>query len=47
VFLVFRENSYTSAIIEVSKDQQVIASGPYRVVRHPMYAGASLRASCN
>ena len=42
VFLVFRENSYTSAIIEVSKDQKLIASGPYRVVRHPMYAGASL-----
>jgi len=42
VFLVFRENSYTSAVIEVSKDQKVIASGPYRVVRHPMYAGASL-----
>jgi len=42
VFLVFRENSYTSAVIEVSRDQKVIASGPYRVVRHPMYAGASL-----
>ena len=42
VFLVFRENSFTSAIIEVSKDQRVIASGPYRVVRHPMYAGSSL-----
>ena len=42
VFLVFRENSYTSAVIEVSRDQKVIASGPYRVVRHPMYAGAGL-----
>jgi len=42
VFLVFRENSYTSAIIEVSKEQEVIANGPYSVVRHPMYAGASL-----
>ncbi len=42
VFLVFRENSYTSAIIEVSDQQQVITSGPYRVVRHPMYAGALL-----
>ena len=42
VFRVFRENSYTSAIIEVSNEQQVIASGPYRVVRHPMYAGAAL-----
>lgn len=42
VFLVFRENSYTSAVIEVSKEQKVIRTGPYRVVRHPMYAGATL-----
>ncbi|MCB9078890.1 MAG: isoprenylcysteine carboxylmethyltransferase family protein [Anaerolineaceae bacterium] len=42
VFLVFRENSYTSAIIEVAAEQTVITSGPYSVVRHPMYAGASL-----
>jgi len=42
VFLVFRENSYTSAIIEVSKEQKVIESGPYSLVRHPMYAGATL-----
>jgi protein-S-isoprenylcysteine O-methyltransferase Ste14 len=42
VFLVFRENSYTSAIIEVSEEQKVISSGPYRIVRHPMYAGAAL-----
>lgn len=40
VFLVFRENSYTSGTIEVGKDQQVISTGPYAVVRHPMYAGA-------
>ena len=42
VFLVFRENTYTSAIIEVSNEQKVITSGPYNVVRHPMYAGAFL-----
>jgi len=40
VFLTFRENSYTRATIEVSAEQQVITSGPYRFVRHPMYAGA-------
>ncbi len=42
VFLVFRENSYTSATIEVAAGQKVISSGPYGVVRHPMYAGAFL-----
>lgn len=42
VFLVFRENSYTSAVIEVASEQKVITTGPYSVVRHPMYAGAIL-----
>jgi protein-S-isoprenylcysteine O-methyltransferase Ste14 len=39
VFLVFRENSFASAVIEIAKDQRVISSGPYRIVRHPMYVG--------
>ena len=42
VFLVFRENSYTSATIEVAREQKVIDTGPYAVVRHPMYAGAGV-----
>ncbi len=42
VFLVFRENSYSSAVIEVANEQTVVTSGPYGVVRHPMYAGAIL-----
>lgn len=42
VFLVFRENSYTRATIEVSAGQRVITTGPYGVVRHPMYTGASI-----
>jgi protein-S-isoprenylcysteine O-methyltransferase Ste14 len=42
IFLVFRENTYTSATIEVAGGQRVISSGPYGVVRHPMYAGAFL-----
>lgn len=40
IYLVFRENSYTSAIIQVEEDQTVISTGPYGIVRHPMYAGA-------
>ena len=42
VFLVFKENSFTSAIIETKKEQTVITTGPYSVVRHPMYSGALL-----
>jgi protein-S-isoprenylcysteine O-methyltransferase Ste14 len=40
VFLVFRENSFASAIIQVDADQKLIDTGPYARVRHPMYAGA-------
>ncbi len=40
VFLVFRENSFASATIELAADQRVISSGPYALVRHPMYAAA-------
>jgi protein-S-isoprenylcysteine O-methyltransferase Ste14 len=40
VFFVFRENTFTSATIELAPDQRVISTGPYALVRHPMYAGA-------
>ncbi len=40
VFLVFRENSYTAGNIEIGRDQTVITTGPYALVRHPMYAGS-------
>jgi Putative protein-S-isoprenylcysteine methyltransferase len=40
VFLVFKENSFTSAVIEIDPAQKVISTGPYALVRHPMYAGA-------
>jgi protein-S-isoprenylcysteine O-methyltransferase Ste14 len=36
-FLVLRENSYASRTIEVERGQEVISSGPYSIVRHPMY----------
>ena len=38
-FAVFRANSFTSGIIEVAEDQKVISTGPYAMVRHPMYTG--------
>jgi len=37
LFLVFRENAFASAIIEVTADQKVITTGPYSIVRHPLY----------
>lgn len=37
--LVFRENSFGGSSIEIVSDQKVISSGPYGLVRHPMYAG--------
>ena len=40
VFLVFKENSFASGTIEVGSEQCVIATGPYALVRHPMYVGA-------
>jgi protein-S-isoprenylcysteine O-methyltransferase Ste14 len=40
IFFVFRENSFASATIEAAPDQKVISTGPYALVRHPMYAGA-------
>ena len=39
---MYRENKYASATIEVAANQKVIESGPYALVRHPMYAGALL-----
>jgi len=42
VVQVFKENSYGSATIEISKDQKVISTGPYAIVRNPMYSSAIL-----
>ena len=42
IFLVYKENTFTSATIEVAANQTVISTGPYAIVRHPMYASALL-----
>ncbi len=40
IAFVMKTNSYASRIVEVEEGQQVIKTGPYAVVRHPMYTGA-------
>jgi protein-S-isoprenylcysteine O-methyltransferase Ste14 len=42
IFFVIRENSYAASTIQVTEDQRVVSTGPYALVRHPMYAGAIL-----
>jgi protein-S-isoprenylcysteine O-methyltransferase Ste14 len=39
-FLTFRENPYLSPAVRIQKERghTVISTGPYRYVRHPMYA---------
>ena len=39
---IYKENTYVSAIIEVEKQQKVISTGPYRIIRHPLYLSAVL-----
>lgn len=36
---VFRENSYGASNIQVEATQKVISTGPYALLRHPMYTG--------
>ena len=39
IILVFKENSYTSSNITVENEQKVISTGPYAIIRNPMYTG--------
>ena len=42
IFVVYRENTFTGATVEVETGQKVVDTGPYAVVRHPMYASGAL-----
>lgn len=39
---VMKENSFASRTVQIDEGQRVISTGPYRLVRHPMYSGAVL-----
>jgi protein-S-isoprenylcysteine O-methyltransferase Ste14 len=42
VMFVFRANTYTAATVRVEAGQHVVETGPYALVRHPMYSGSML-----
>jgi len=37
LFLVFKENKYLAHTVTVEEGQETVATGPYALVRHPMY----------
>jgi len=37
---VVKENRYAAGVVEVVEGQTVVSTGPYAIVRHPMYTGA-------
>jgi protein-S-isoprenylcysteine O-methyltransferase Ste14 len=45
-FLVFRENAFLSPAVRIQSDrgQSVVSTGPYAIVRHPMYAAFGVYA---
>lgn len=42
VFQVMNANSFASSVIQVDAGQTVVSTGPYRLVRHPMYSAITL-----
>ncbi|HVN22380.1 MAG TPA: isoprenylcysteine carboxylmethyltransferase family protein [Syntrophorhabdales bacterium] len=42
VYRVFKENSFGSTTVEITTGQRVITTGPYAIVRNPMYSSAAV-----
>jgi protein-S-isoprenylcysteine O-methyltransferase Ste14 len=47
MYWVMRTNSYAAPVVKIQKErgQTVISTGPYRIVRHPLYLGALFYAA--
>ena len=47
-YLTLRENTFAAPVVKIQKERAhtVITSGPYRYVRHPMYAGMIFYLFC-
>jgi protein-S-isoprenylcysteine O-methyltransferase Ste14 len=39
--MTFQANSHAGATVDVTPDQRVVSTGPYALVRHPMYLGGA------
>jgi len=48
-FLVNRENTYLSRVVEIQEERghKVITTGPYKIVRHPMYLAIIVLFPCH
>ena len=48
-FLVNRENTYLSRIVEIQEERghKVITTGPYKIIRHPMYLAVIVLYICH
>lgn len=44
MFAVMRENAFLLKTVEIQKDQKVVSTGPYAIVRHPMYSSVLIMA---
>lgn len=42
LFIVMKQNSFSSRVIEIQVEQKVIETGAYSIVRHPMYLAFSI-----
>ena len=40
VWWTFRENAFAAPVVKIQENQKVIDTGPYAIVRHPMYTSA-------